>query len=1077
MDTETNTSDDDSGVGWDSLVDAGDGVEVGWASVAEAEDSQEAREPVPIQQVVQGEVKEKRGRGRPRGIYGSHAFRRELKQSRESMVVPRPSLSREEILAKAREAKAARRNLHDAATRASSSATAQSRPSGHVMSDAVPGLGTWLAQQCVQAAAAGMSMVRGDAAQADHIPDIGFMRSFASRLLFGKDSAPQAAPEINKPQAEDNSSEVEQIQRTMAHVFQPYRGYCSIARDSEFLKVDERSFSRSLGYSAAAFQNLSCKLWGNMFAKIREKLGKSHDGVLFVAKLRFDETPSRIAVQDLNSSSATISNLSSSVVLSSQQSGRKPAKPARKQLAKILQTEFNVAALLKSKESGKHLLISGSVPAPLQVLDRQTGANLASALEDTLRIPTLDTFADSFCHKLFLYTTDEFASNDVAEWALQQKRRGWMRMNFLCDVHKGSTCQGRVFDLTGPAISAVINFALSMCPAGSLGKMQSLLSDILTSKFQLKIGEPPYNADALAYKSEVLDLFCSVPDTFSMEVTQSTSSRQRLQYGQKLRQRSILEFWLNDDLRDHSKIIHWAKSGQYRNEDEALELFLHFVVPALLPCACPIFPRSRWFGADASLDFVGLLSCCHNLFEPLIAAWSGRQLPSSDAILPASEASDDDDLGWDAFAPVQALAAGQKPRPKRESKNDQQVEESSAPDLQSQPQPMELPPQDGPSDEVGAAFDWHAYQERLKTSVGEWVCGWRASSSPSPQALLALMRQFLTPILLLMTHLLYLGSQKFSKVQYQKSCDGLQQEFRVLIAWVRRQTTRLIVDVLALMKSPPKALGIADLRADIGVLCFCMLSRLACSTYQLLHWRHGKYPYRLFSALQSKDQACNVFNDPRCVQDEVAQALCKTYSTVEAFCSPECVAVLETIAVLADTDIGAIERQHTLSRKVIQSRSLAKAATLKTLNADWLLRRACQNKASLLTYNYFDSRESRRKLSTFHKTRLKTVKKKEKRWRGSLAGLCVGYVKGYEVEPTVCEATRGCLQCFERRGSCCIQERWPLCYYKPQAWLQGFWNQKTEEGGNTCSSCSRHTNLLYRYRCWLSRLCCFGAGS
>lgn len=756
--------------------------------------------------------------------------------------------------------------------------------------------------------------------------------------------------------------------KTLELLFQPYRRYASLTRDADAVGMNRQLFAKYIIRSASILKNISFKMIGNFFEEIKGKLNSTHDAVLFVVKFRFDETPSKISVEDLNSS--TIPN-------PVQQSKKKKSSKARPQLCKLLQTELQIAVLLNAKTSADEaMLVTTTVPTPLQVVDRTTGRNIKAALEKSMSIPGLAAFADSFPFKTFLFNADEYSANDLAQFGMQNSRKDWMRMSTLCDVHKASTCQGRVFELSGPSISAIINLGLSMTPAGSLGKLQGYLVEILRSRFQFRVGSPPYRPEAVSHKAAVLDLYFSIPTNYEMGVASSVSGRQRLRFKQKQRQRAIIEHFLNDDFRDHTQIVHWCKPGQYRDEEEALQIFLEYIVPALLPCCLPLFPRSRWFGADIALDWVGILASIHGLLIPLMAAWTGR---SPSPAQPAEETLELEDYGWGALDSAQApeLEGNHAETDEVQPESFQQLENSAAAPIADADDGAAAAAADADGGADDGAFDWHKYQQRLKTSIGDWIFGHQCG--PSPESMVAIMRQSMAPILKMLTSLMYISSQKFSKDQYVSSSRSGRRKYRMLQAFLNEDACSLLNACLGLLRSPPVALAEVDWRQDVNVLVFTMVSRLLCTSYQLLYWRRSKYPYKLFSCLESVPAARQVFQEPACLKDEWTQHLCRRFPSEEEFCSTQCTTLIESLAVLCDTDIAPIERQHTISRRAVFARAaLGSSVVLKALSADWLLRQNAQTKANLRSYCYFDTESCRSKLHKKKQSMMK-VKKQKKR--------------------------------------------------------------------------------------------------
>ena len=644
---------------------------------------------------------------------------------------------------------------------------------------------------------------------------------------------------------DEGDSKSEQVDGLIKYIFTPYRGHCSIARHSEVFKVSTQFVERTLLRSACLLQRLSCKLWGNFFQHIGSMLQKGFLGVLFIVNFRFDETPNRIKIPDPQAAK-----------FPNQAEGEGKSTGASQKLAKVLQTEVSVSVLLQAPDGDrKHTLITGYVPTVLQVLDRQTARNMVKALQDSIAIPGLDDCAEKFQHHMYLFSSDEFSANGLTQWGLQALAPGRMQLSTLCDIHKGSTAQSRVFDLCGPAISAVINFALSTAQAGSTGKLQTFLADIIGAKFELKVGTPQVPHDAREHRKSVFDLYLAIPDFFAQETADAVSSKSRLRITQRKQQRAILEHFLNDDIRK-DQMIHWAQPGEYDDVDHARRTFLKFVVPALIPCSCPVFPRSRWFGADASLDFIGLLLSTHNLFVPLVERWCSAviQQPPSAAI---EEHDPLEDQGWDFNIDSQeplplrneVQLQSQQPHGAPGDQADEQQQQAPEADEveQAEPQPhAENAPVSG--DAAGNAndgFDWAAYHLRLKTSVADWMRQSVQQKGPSAQCQISLMRQYMAPILKLMTGLLYVSSKRFLREQLAKEARGLEREFRVYKAFKATDALQLLEDVMGMMDSPPVALPEADWRKDISTLAFTMLSRLGCTVYQLFIWRCRKYPYKL----------------------------------------------------------------------------------------------------------------------------------------------------------------------------------------------------------------------------------------
>ena len=410
-----------------------------------------------------------------------------------------------------------------------------------------------------------------------------------------------------------------------------------------------------------------------------------------------------------------------------------------------------------------------------------------------------------------------------------------------------------------------------------------------------------------------------------------------------------------------------------------------------------MFPRNRWFGADGAIGYVGLLSAIHGVLQPLILAWSGRDQQ------PGAGQDDDDageaamELGWDFDAEalsgrnhLQRLGP-RAPQAAPPAQAAQPAQAASASSVLVGPMPEdndehagELPEEAAaPDNAKSGSFDWREYHKQLKTSVADWVS--EGGQGPTCATQLALMMQFMFPILRLLVSLLYISSKRWTREQYARSAKGLPRQFRLLVAHQCVEPRKLIKSAVTLMRRPPRAIPEADWCQGVSTLAFTMLSRLACSVHQLFVWRLQKYPYALMPAVNGGEEAVAIFNQKRCLQDQVTQELCKVFSSPASFSSRNCIELVQAIAILADTDIGAIERQHTIGRKIIQSRSLTTAVGLQTLSADWVLRQTSQANCDALSYLYFDSQSVVRKLQRKQKRNQKP-KRPQKARRGGGGG-------------------------------------------------------------------------------------------
>jgi len=222
--------------------------------------------------------------------------------------------------------------------------------------------------------------------------DSGFqLDSYMSKIFNPADVATSAshvlqtasADQLQSSQTPADFEQDEKLEdkKALNHFFTEYRGYCTVSRDADVFNMTSWRFSKNLIRASSAMKISALKLWGNMLSHIKSMLGPGgYDGVLFMARFRWDETPSKIRIEDLHASSSPHSGIAAN------------AANRKASLAKILQTEFSLVMLLKKKtpsdgsehQASDFIMLEGAMPTPLQVLDRQTARNLKMAPDQIL---------------------------------------------------------------------------------------------------------------------------------------------------------------------------------------------------------------------------------------------------------------------------------------------------------------------------------------------------------------------------------------------------------------------------------------------------------------------------------------------------------------------------------------------------------------------------------------------------------------------------------------------------------------------------------------------------------------------
>lgn len=343
----------------------------------------------PLQAACTPQVETKRSRGRPKGYFGSRSLRRSFREDlQKEQTESRKATKGGSVTALVRWSSKRSNSMSDL-----NSSDSRCEP---LIVDHIPGVGAIMEQTVFAAGVAGLPGLQAKAiADFEGAIDFGLVGAFSSQLLSLEGTAASnagkhhvianSARPIQRPpstlSAEHGSapdSNNTSMDMLLQRVFRPYRSYGSLVQESSHLQMDDKTFARHLSRTACAFKNLSNKLWGNMLEKIKNMLEDSHEGIMFICQLRFDETPSKIAISDL-----TVSTIP--VVPDTGSQPMQPKQAVKKQLAKILQTEFSITAVMMDKVTKKCVSSAGG----FRILFKYLTGKLVQTLQLPWKAPWL----------------------------------------------------------------------------------------------------------------------------------------------------------------------------------------------------------------------------------------------------------------------------------------------------------------------------------------------------------------------------------------------------------------------------------------------------------------------------------------------------------------------------------------------------------------------------------------------------------------------------------------------------------------------------------------------------------------
>ena len=167
------------------------------------------------------------------------------------------------------------------------------------------------------------------------------------------------------------------------------------------------------------------------------------------------------------------------------------------------------------------------------------------------------------------------------------------------------------------------------------------------------------------------------------------------------------------------------------------------------------------------------------------------------------------------------------------------------------------------------------------------------------------------------------------------------------------------------------------------------MSRCAAAAAQLLDLHRGKYPFKLFAALDGEPE--KIFSDSSCLHDELTQRLLTKYDTPAKLLAGEGREVLRSLASLVPVDISQIESTHAMARRSCKLLSVqTHVPRLTVLNAHFLLRQAAVRRQQ-----WFRRQFGRRLgLAANAKTRARAAQQKQRRGGGAWRAFLRQAVRG-----------------------------------------------------------------------------------
>lgn len=676
--------------------------------------------------------------------------------------------------------------------------------------------------------------------------------------------------------------------------------------------------------AGAAVCEIGSWLWGLLLASVKLQLQipkqvanskAAFRPLMMLLQFRYDETPSKVRVSTADGQSLL---LPKAYTTQTSHSGcselLKDLGMSHKQLvensrqAKVMQTEFHIGYLLEViSDTGadpEFLWCHGEVPVSLAVMDRCTGENERAILWDAVSsVPEISSFWDMFEMRIRHSTTDLYGANSRAESGLQDE--GFLPtftdFHLACDVHRLATAIGASNSNAESDVSGLLAAALAVSDIGNAKAMREILFNIIQDEMEIVYAVPESDSSLDEYRSEVFSLF--------LPVRAQPASVQRL----NIKRQFLLRTLMNGDIRSPT-IKHFCPYGCCSNSAETYRNFAVFCTWALLPHQLPIYSRKSWVNYDKAIDAAAILDSHHGLFVRMMERYIGKpSVPpsqlgdpdrgcaplmnvASDMLVPAALAQS----SWENFGRCKVRQASQHQQPgqnrTQEFSNAAAAEGGDASAAGG-----------GGDPGVGMdAGDWHEIKRSRKKKAAAWV-------QTRPYKRLTVMKEVLSPVLLLMGTFLRITSKKWLKRQQHKCLSGKQPMFVILEAAKGEQVSQCLVNVLTVLHSNVKGVMGYDVTAPLRSLRFRLAGSVMCAIHAVLQHRRRGLPYQLFQLLDGKvDIVCNF---PECMWDSLTKTIRQQFPTRDALQSAQCLAVLQALASCAHVDVAAIECKHSSTRE------------------------------------------------------------------------------------------------------------------------------------------------------------------
>lgn len=472
-------------------------------------------------------------------------------------------------------------------------------------------------------------------------------------------------------------------------------------------------------------------------------------------------------------------------------------------------------------------------------------------------------------------------------------------------MHKVATCTKYTADLVEYHISGMLAVGIVTSFAGCAHQLRKILEQILKEKLRIYLGPPCHQK----HRSLVYDAF--------LDHSVHTSKKVRSP-GQKLfhqKQRLILDSLLNGDIQQTEEVQHWCIP--LRPRGEVLADMAKHLVPCFIPSVCPKLNRGSWLGYEGTLRWIGLLSCHHGLLKELLVRFCNVNLVVPKTMQKPESETTDTASSW--MKAIKDVAEAHAVDPSASSCSDAVV--------------LFGPAEAGDAPQnVDPNASWAEMNKATKQKAAAY-----AASEPGP-TLLAI-QACLKPLQRLMTHCIFLASERWTRIQEQTAIEGGARSYRMLDLARGKQLGIFLRSLQDLFQKPMKDIHVLAMTSSINCLCFRLLSRSGSVAQQLLSDAHMTCPFALFKIIDGEHHADELLETEECLRDPLTKFFLDRFPSKQQLTSRLALVLLTTLASEIDVDIAGIECRHAGNRRIVTLKSTQTwRLDFSRLSAEWVVR-------------------------------------------------------------------------------------------------------------------------------------------